>query len=155
MDSNATKFIYLAVGIFISLGIITGLILSLSAYVEAFDIVESSSLGIRGDFLEVEKYNGVTLKGMDVLNVVKKYAEDDYVSVIVKLAGAGEIYFEPKKISEKIYESRIDMLRNYLNKETASGLSYYNKSFKFDVEGLDKIKHKEIDNPVIIRVREV
>lgn len=155
MDSNAIKFIYLAVGLFISLGIITGLIISINSYTKAFEIVESSSLGIRGDFLEVERYNGVTLKGIDVLNVVKKYAEDEFVSVKVKLASAGEIEFNAQTQSDNVYDLKIKTLRQYLNGESASGLSYYNKAFKFDVEGLEKIKKQEIDSPVVIRIREV
>ena len=155
MDSNAVKFIYLAVGLFISLGLITGLILSINAYTKAFDIVESSSMGIRGDFLEVERYNGVTLKGMDVLNVVKKYAEDKFVSVKVRFISAGQLEFNAHTQSEAAYDSNINSLRRYLDKQSVSGLSYYNKKFRFEVEGLDKIKDHEIDNPVVIKIREV
>lgn len=155
MDSNAIKFIYLAVGIFISLAIVTGLLISLNAYTDAFDIVESSSLGIRGDFLEIEKYNGVTLNGMDVLNTVKKYAKDKYVSVVIDLATIKKLEFNAKIQTEDVYDKKIEILREYLNKSTADGMSYYNKKFRFEVEGLEKIKKDVIDNPVIIKIKEV
>ncbi len=154
MDDNAIKFIYLAVGVFISLAVVTGLLISLNAYNKAFDIVESNSMGLRGEFIEIEKYNGVTLKGIDVLNTVKKYAEDDYISVVVNFSGMQNIEFNAKQQTEEAYNNKIEVLRNYLNKSNMSGLSYYNKEFRFEVEGLEKNKEK-IDSPIVIRVKEV
>lgn len=154
MDENAIKFIYLAVGIFISLAIVTGLMISLNAYKQAFDIVESSSMGLKGEFIELEKYNGATLKGIDVLNTVKKYAEDDYISVVVDFTGAQNLEFNAKTQTDDAYNNKIEILRNYLNKSTLAGLSYYNKEFRFEVEGLERNMEK-IEGPVVIKVREV
>ncbi|MBR5227882.1 MAG: hypothetical protein IKV94_04505 [Clostridia bacterium] len=84
MDYITSKVFVIAVGIFVTLSIVTMAILSFTKLGEIFNFVENTDISIRNQYDNMySMYNGAELNTVGLLNALRRYEEDDAVKIRV------------------------------------------------------------------------
>ncbi|MEG0072864.1 MAG: hypothetical protein RR922_01180 [Clostridia bacterium] len=159
MDENANKMVVIATGLFISIAIVTGALISINAYTKSYQILEENKFGIIDSFAELEKYNNTNLRGIDALNAAKKYWRHKFVIIEVRLKRGATTQFS-KDDTDDAYERKVADLRKDLEGTGPQGFSNFNKNFLVTLSNPDKpdgaIPYKgKIDTKVKITFKEV
>lgn len=82
MDEITTRAIIIAVNIFVTIAIVTVLILTFGRMKEIYKVVASTDNSIYSKFNNVyDMYNGKVETGIGLLNAIKKYKDDDDIVV--------------------------------------------------------------------------
>ena len=85
MDYITSKVFVIAVGIFVTLSIVTMAMLGFSKLGEIFNVVENTDISIRNQYDNMySMYAGAELNTVRLLNTLRKYEEDDSVKIQVK-----------------------------------------------------------------------
>lgn len=124
MDTVLNKYILLSVGIFITVVIFASILFSLDKAADILGQVNTNNISIKDRIDDiVHKYDGALLKGVDLVNALKTYEDNDKVTIFV---GGSEL------TADEVDEMMKGIAPNPL------GLEYYSK---FDVEA-----NIELDN---------
>lgn len=81
MDDSATKAIQIAVGVFITIIITTGVIYVINNIKDVYGGVYKTNVGLQDEFYEFDEYENTEKTGIDLLNTVKKYLDSNIVKV--------------------------------------------------------------------------
>lgn len=82
MEWISARSIYIGVGIFVTLAIVSGVVLSFNKMGDIYGQVAKTEISIKDQFDNVyAMYNGAKLNGVDLLNTLKKYEDDKNVNV--------------------------------------------------------------------------
>lgn len=82
MEWISSKAVYIGVGIFVTIAIVSGVIMSFTKVGEIYGQVQSLNISIKDELDNIySKYSGAKLNGVDLLNVIKKYEQDDDIEV--------------------------------------------------------------------------
>lgn len=118
MDEISTRYIIMAVGIYITLIVLTSVIFVANNVGDVFSVANKTNISIQSRIDSIEDmYDGATLNGVDLVNAIARYEEDDTVTVdyphksaIEAAAAAGSV---------------LEYLRSALAAETLSYWNYY------------------------------
>lgn len=92
MDDITTKAIVIGVNIFVTMAILTIIIIMFSQMGEIYGIVSTTDNSIASTFDSVyAMYNGRTMTGLGLLNTVKKYETDKEQDVIISYPGSATV----------------------------------------------------------------
>lgn len=84
MDYITSKVFVIAVGILVTLTIVTGVIFVLSNVNEIFNAVENTNTSIYDQYDNIySTYSGATLNTVGLLNTLRKYEEEDGMHILV------------------------------------------------------------------------
>lgn len=84
MDYITSKVFVIAVGILVTLTIVTGVIMALSSVNDVFDKVENTDTSIYDQYDNIySMYSGSKLNTVGLLNTLRKYEEQEDVHVLV------------------------------------------------------------------------
>lgn len=81
MDYATNKAIMIAVGIFITLTIASAIFVTINQVKGIYGYIYKTDVSLKNKFGEFDMYNGVTMTGLDMLNTVKKYANNSLVEI--------------------------------------------------------------------------
>ncbi len=81
MDDSATKAIQIAVGIFVTIIITTGVIYVINNIKDIYGGVYKTNVGLQDEFYEFDEYENTEKTGIDLLNTVKKYLDSNIVKI--------------------------------------------------------------------------
>lgn len=110
MDESASKAIQIAVGIFVTIIIATGVIYVINNIKDVYGGVYKTNVGLQNEFYEFDEYENTVKTGIDLLNTVKKYLD----SSIVK------IHLNTDNKNEYINKKTSSYYQNYLNKRNSN-----------------------------------
>lgn len=83
MDEISTRYIIIAVGIYITLIVLTSVIFVVNNVKDVFSVSNRTNISIQSRIDSIEDmYNGATLNGVDLVNAITRYEEDDTVTVV-------------------------------------------------------------------------
>lgn len=111
MDNITNKAIIIAVGIFVTIAITSGILTSINEMKNIYQKVYETDTSITSRFSEFDKYDGTEVTGIEFANAVKKYNRDDnnYSNVHVKNdincddINVSEIWDDNKIKADKVY----------------------------------------------------
>jgi len=113
MDYITSKVFVIAVGILVTLTIVTGVIFVLSSVNDIFDAVENTNTSIYDQYDNIySTYGGATLNTVGLLNTLRKYEEEEGMHILVSFS-AGEEATE--------YSSKTELIQRI---ESETGLIY-------------------------------
>lgn len=82
MDEISTRYIIMAVGIYITLIVLTSVIFVANNVGDVFSVSNRTNISIQSRIDSIEDmYDGATLNGVDLVNAIARYEEDDTVTV--------------------------------------------------------------------------
>lgn len=87
MDTPANKALTIAVAIFITIMITSGVFFSIGQMQSIYSQVYETDISIQNRFSEYEAFDNTEKTGIDLMNTAKKYRDSDVVTVRI---GAGE-----------------------------------------------------------------
>lgn len=142
MDDITTRTIVIAVNIFITLAIVSVVIMMFFQMQDIYGIVAKIDTSIYTTFDNVySMYNGRTMSGLGLLNTIKKYEDKTYQDITISYPGSNDIkeHVTSNHIREATY------LKSLM--ETNSGYTYekkYNVTVETSDDGQVTIKFDEI-----------
>ncbi len=80
MDNITNKALIIAVGIFVTIAITSGILASINEMKDIYKQVYETDTSITSRFSEFDKYDGTIMNGIDLYNAVKKYNNGNYYS---------------------------------------------------------------------------
>ncbi|MEG1009005.1 MAG: hypothetical protein RSE41_06705 [Clostridia bacterium] len=83
MDYISTKAVYIAVGIFVTISIVSGIMFIMNQISNVYSDVNSTDVNIKNRFSEYTMYENVELSGLDLINTVKKYSDYNNVKICI------------------------------------------------------------------------
>lgn len=82
MDWIANKYILIAVGLFITIIILTSILGALDEVGNIYNLTNKTNISIKEKIDTIySKYDGVTLNGVDLINTLKIYENDSNISI--------------------------------------------------------------------------
>lgn len=117
MSENANKAMLFAVGLFVTLIVISGIINIFSQFRQIYSGVNSTSTSLLSAFSEFTQYENAQKTGLEVINCANKYYNENMVVVIYN----GQVV------------NTIEGL-NYINQERDSGNLNYDDLFRSIVD---------------------
>ena len=82
MDEISTRYIIIAVGIFITLIVFTSIMLVINNVGDVFSIVNKTNISIQSRIDSIENmYDGITTNGVGLVNTIAKYENDDNIKI--------------------------------------------------------------------------
>lgn len=114
MSFVTNKAFVIAVGIFVTVAISTGIIVVFSNVNVIYGNIDKLDVSLSSKFNKFDMYNNTELTGLDMINTARKYANDKSVKVINGTTG------EQINITEKIenLRSKVEFHSKYLVKLT-------------------------------------
>lgn len=106
MDEITTRVVVIGVAIFVTLSIVTIVIVMFFQMQEIYGIVATTDTSIYSTFDNVySMYNGRTMTGLGLLNTIKKYEDKSQQKVLIKYPGSAEVkkYIEDTGSREVVY----------------------------------------------------
>ena len=82
MNEITNKAIVIAVGIFITVAITSGILISIDKMKEIYEKVYETDISLKNNFSEFDQYDNTRKKGIDVANAINKYTRGDYSSYV-------------------------------------------------------------------------
>lgn len=126
MDEISTRYIIMAVGIYITLIVLTSVIFVANNVGDVFSVSNRTNISIQSRIDSIENmYDGATLNGVDLVNAITRYEEDDAVTVDYPNRTTN---IEPDAAGAGVSVSE------YLKSQLAAGtLGYWNYDTTFNV----------------------
>lgn len=95
MDEISSKYVLIAVGIFVTIIVLTSVLMAFNKTQEVYGLVKNTNISIKSRIDNIyAQYDGAKLNGVDLLNTMKKYGKDDKDGnedgVLVEYTGQGE-----------------------------------------------------------------
>ncbi|MNI59214.1 hypothetical protein D3C73_1143660 [compost metagenome] len=110
MDYISNKALVIAVGVFVTLAIASGVLYTISTIKDIYKGVNQTDISIKKDFKEFDMYENTQFTGIGVYNTAKKYLKNGLVTVnVVESTGT-------RAINNDVQIARIE---DMLNKNTA------------------------------------
>ena len=81
MDFIGTKAMVIGVGILITLGITTAILVTFNQVTQIYQTVYKTDVGIKKEFHEFTMYQDTHMSGLQMYNTVKKFKSDDAVKI--------------------------------------------------------------------------
>lgn len=82
MDFMANKALLIAVGVFITLAITSGVLMVINNIQQIYGQVYNTDTSITSQFSEVDKFSGGEFTGLDIANALRKYEDDKYKNIV-------------------------------------------------------------------------
>lgn len=114
MDNTTNKAITIAVGVFITIIITTGVLYVISNIKTIYSTVYRTDVGLQNEFYQFDEFENASKTGIDLLNAVKKYLNDNLVEIYIE--GNNEIqnrYDEKTKDGSSLYKEYLSYRQNY------------------------------------------
>ncbi len=98
MSSITNKALVIAVGIFVTIAITSGILLTISKMRDIYQDVYQTDISLSNKFSEFDQYDGTEKTGLEVANTLNKYRDGNYYSdytVTVEINGSdiyGSVY---------------------------------------------------------------
>ena len=106
MDDITTRTVVIAVGLFVTMMIVSLVIIMFSQMQEIYGVVSKTDTSIYSTFDNVySMYNGRTMTGLGLLNTIKKYEDKINENIVVNYPGSYNIkdYVSKNNIREAVY----------------------------------------------------
>ncbi len=82
MESVTNKALVIAVGIFITIAITSGILFVISAMRNVYEDVYETDISLTSKFSEFDKFDNTQVTGLDIANALNKYSQDEYKSYV-------------------------------------------------------------------------
>ena len=122
MDEISSQAISIAVGVFVTIAIVSGVFYVINEMKVIYEQVYETDISIQSSFSEFEQYDNTVKTGIDVLNVVKKYLNNSQVKITIS---GVEIDETSTFYTNYVNKKNTDQLENFLSK---LGEDRYNSS---------------------------
>lgn len=133
MSFVTNKAFTIAVGIFVTIAIASGILIIFSNVNSIYGNVRNKDISLSSRFNEYDMYNNTEMTGLDVINTARKYALDGTVRVIDILTGE-QLNIESKLASLKskivyhdIYKVTVELVQDSTNKDNVNVIKVYKK----------------------------
>lgn len=106
MENITTRAVVIAVNIFVTISIVTIVIVMFFQMQDIYGIVATTDTSIYNAFDNVySMYNGRTMTGLGLLNTIKKYEDKTQENILIKYPGSAEIkkHIEDTNGREAVY----------------------------------------------------
>ena len=111
MDSITNKAFLIGVGIFVTVAITSGIMLTISNMRDVYKDVYETDISLSRQFSDFDKYDGTQLSGGEVVNTINKYYNDPkadvYIGEILKNTKIDLSSNEFNQIAGHDYSSRV------------------------------------------------
>ena len=111
MDSITNKAFLIGVGIFVTVAITSGIMLTISNMRDVYKDVYETDISLSRQFSDFDKYDGTQLSGVEVVNTINKYYNDPkadvYIGEILKNTKIDLSSNEFNQIAGHDYSSRV------------------------------------------------
>lgn len=142
MDNVTNRAILIGVSLTVSISIISILIIVIGQVREIYQVNSQNSFLFTEGFTEFDMYNNTMVKGIDVLNCIKKYEMDDRIIVEVNSGNNNYTIRCGQKLN---ILPQIKTIRQLIEKET-DGESGYNLPYTASYDDSGK---KELNKVII------
>lgn len=140
MDDISTRTIIIAVNVFVTIAIVSILIMMFADMREAYGAVANIDTSIYNKFDDIySMYNGKKVTGIGLLNTIKKYEDQEDVKII---------YPESERIQQTVANSKIGTLEEDHIREVEYVKNFMEKSQTYESE---RFRYENIYN---VRVEE-
>lgn len=115
MDNTANKAITIAVGIFITIIITTGIFYAMNNIKDVYSTVYRTDIGLQNEFYQFDEFENTEKTGIDLLNAIKKYLNDNLVQIYID--GSNEIqnrYDENTGATSSLYNEYLSHRKDYV-----------------------------------------
>lgn len=143
MGDSANQAIRIAVSIFVTIIIVTGVLMVINNVKEVYSKVYKTNTGLQSEFYEFDEYENTEKTGIDLLNTVKKYLDDPIVYVTLN------------QNDVKYNLSTSDYYRNYKTLRYEGSSEDYQKELVNMGEKKYNVSHEEIGNVTYIYFKEI
>lgn len=119
MDEISNKALLIGVGLFVTIIITSGVLYTLGEMKNIYSKVYETNISLQDVFSEYEQYDNTTKTGIDVLNTMKKYKENNSVIIYVGNTSYENVdkknnYIQQKKdqattIGQIVYKSTVNL----------------------------------------------
>lgn len=119
MDEISNKALLIGVGLFVTIIITSGVLYTLGEMKNIYSQVYETNISLQDVFSEYEQYDNTTKTGIDVLNTMKKYKENNSVIIYVGNTSYENVdkknnYIQQKKdqattIGQIVYKSTVNL----------------------------------------------
>ena len=82
MESVTNKALVIAVGIFITIAITSGILFVISAMRDVYEDVYETDISLTSKFSEFDKFDNTEVTGLDIANALNKYSQDEYKNYV-------------------------------------------------------------------------
>ena len=82
MESVTNKALVIAVGIFITIAITSGILFVISAMKDVYEDVYETDISLTSKFSEFDKFDNTEVTGLDIANALNKYSQDEYKNYV-------------------------------------------------------------------------
>lgn len=142
MEDSSTKAISFAVGIFVTIVIVTLVVASFNKIKEAYTLTKNTDTTIHSQFDNIYlTYDGKKLNGMGLLNTIKKFEDDTNIVSYVDYPGRDDI--KALAAHDGIRES--EQLKKFLDERKL----YKGRRYKYETEY--KVEVKVISEKTVIK----
>lgn len=135
MDYISNRALMISVSIFVTLAIVSGVLVTINQVKGIYKNVYETDVSIKKNFYEYDMYDNVEFTTVDVYNTAKKYYNSDVVSVYMLSYGV-EVKLNTNTEIERMYNS--------LFNDSSSTIEPYThkKNFKsnYDIDLNDRVK---------------
>ena len=91
MNEITNKAIVIAVGVFVTIAITSGILLSINQMKDIYEKVYETDISIKNDFSEFDQYDNTNKKGIDIANALNKYTMGEYASYVTILVSDSSV----------------------------------------------------------------
>ena len=147
MEDISTKTIVIAVNIFVTIGIVSIVVIMFFQMQDIYGVVYSTDNAISGQFDDLyTMYNGRVVTGIGLLNAIKKYEDVTEGSIVIEYPGSSYI----KQAAKDSDTREVTYLKNLMKDGTSHRGYIYKYEYKYNVtvinldDGNTKIKFTKI-----------
>lgn len=117
MDEISNKALMIGVALFVTIIITSGVLYTLGEMKEIYSKVYETNISLQDMFSEYDEYDNTKKTGIDVLNTVKKYKDDNLVEIYIGSTFVDKLNYINtnntqeihQDIGKKVYNSNVNV----------------------------------------------